>query len=92
MLEQSPATKPFTIRLPNDLRAALERKAKATRRSMTSLVLEGVEQVVEAEPHSLDAQSTFLDRVRKVAGAGRVGEGLDKDGMAERMRLIRGDD
>ena len=89
MLEQPPATKPFTIRLPNDLRAALERKAKTTRRSMTSLVLEGVEQMVEDRP---TPKLNMEELVQKYQGAGRVGEGLDKQGMANRMRLIRGDD
>lgn len=85
-------TKPMSIRVPVTLRAALDAKAKATRRTVTSLVLEGIEKVAyEADPVPAPKLS-FAEVVKKYVGSGRVGEGLDEKGMAERMRLIRGDD
>jgi len=91
MLNQTPATKPLNIRMPTDLRAALDAKAKQSRRTVTSLVLEGVEKVVYSSEPKVK-KTSMADFVAKYAGSGRIGEGLDEKGMAARMRLIRGDD
>ena len=82
----------ISLRIPATLYAALEAKAQETQRSVDSLVWQGIERVVAQNPKlNSKPKLKFSEVARAFAGTGRKGDGLNEKGMAQRMRLVRGD-